>query len=104
MSPRCTVCGLRYEREQGYFVGSIYVNYALTVGVAAGAIVALDWTIGLTLAEQLALGITLAVLAPLAFFRHSRSLWLSLNYLLASTDELEDEGVEAPRGRRIRPR
>jgi uncharacterized protein (DUF983 family) len=91
MSRRCTVCGFRYEREQGYFVGAIYVNYALTVGVAAGAVVALDWTIGLTLAEQLALGITLAVLVPLAFFRHSRSLWLSLNYLLTSTDEPEDD-------------
>ena len=48
---------------------------------------------------------SLIALVPLAFFRHSRSLWLSLNYLLTSTDELEDdEEVEAPRGRRIRPR
>jgi len=38
-------------------------------------------------------------LVPLAFFRHSRSLWLGLNYLLTSADELEDEKVEAPRDR-----
>ncbi len=88
MYPRCAACGLRYEREQGYFVGAIYFNYALTVGVAAGAVVALDWTIGLTLAEQLGLGIALAALVPLAFFRLSRSLWLSINYLL--TSEAED--------------
>src|SRR5262249_35817090 len=69
MHPRCAACGLRYEREQGYFVGAIYINYAVTVGVAAGAVLALDWTIGLTLAEQLALGIVLAALVPLAFFR-----------------------------------
>ena len=84
--PRCAACGLRYEREQGYFVGAIYINYAVTVGVAAGAVLALDWTIGLTLAEQLALGIVLAALVPLAFFRYSRSLWLSVEYL-TSADE-----------------
>ena len=30
MSPRCAVCDLRYEREPGYFLGSIYINYGLT--------------------------------------------------------------------------
>ncbi len=98
MSPCCSVCGFRYEREQGYFVGAIYVNYALTVGVAAGAVLALDWTVGLTLGEQLALGIVLAAFVPLVFFRLSRSLWLSINYLLASADEAKDERIS---GRRI---
>ena len=96
MYPRCAVCGLRYEREQGYFVGAIYFNYAVTVCVAAGAVLALDWTIGLTLAQQLALGIALAAVIPLAFFRYSRSLWLSVNYLLTSADEVEDEEFEPP--------
>ncbi len=90
MYPRCAACGFRYEREQGYFVGAIYANYALTVGVAAGAVVALDWTIGLTLTEQLAVGIALSALVPVIFFRHSRSLWLGINYLLTSAEEAED--------------
>ena len=90
MRERCAACGLRYEREQGYFVGAIYFNYALTVGVAAGAVIALDWTVGLTLAEQLAIGIALGALVPLIGFRFSRSLWLSINYLLSSADEIED--------------
>ncbi len=86
MHPRCEACGLRYEREQGYFVGAIYLNYAVTVGVAVGAVLALDWVIGLTLAAQLAVGIALAALIPLAFFRYARSLWLSVGYL-TSADE-----------------
>ena len=81
------MCGMQYERESGYFVGAIYVNYAVTVALAAGIVLALDWTVGLTLAQQLAVGITLAALVPLAFFRYSRSLWLAMDYLVTTVDE-----------------
>src|SRR5437870_13140140 len=65
MHARCAACGLRYEHEQGYFVGAIYINYAATVVVAAGTVLAADALLGLTLAQQLALGIALAALVPL---------------------------------------
>ncbi len=28
---RCPVCGLKYEREPGYFLGAMYVSYALAI-------------------------------------------------------------------------
>ena len=87
MHERCASCGLRYEREQGYFVGAIYVNYAVTVVVAAGTVLVLDWTIGLSLAAQLTVGIALGALVPVVFFRYARSLWLSLDYLVTLADE-----------------
>ncbi|HJQ82996.1 MAG TPA: DUF983 domain-containing protein [Candidatus Binatia bacterium] len=87
MRERCADCGLRYEREQGYFVGAIYVNYAVTVVIAAGTVLALDWTFGLSLAQQLTIGIALGALVPVAFFRYARSLWLSLDYLVTLADE-----------------
>jgi uncharacterized protein (DUF983 family) len=31
MNDRCPACGLRFEREQGYFLGAMYVSYALSV-------------------------------------------------------------------------
>ncbi len=91
MHPRCGACGLRYEREQGYFVGAIYINYAATVVVAAGTVLAADALFGLTLAQQLALGIALAALVPLAFFRYARSLWLSVGYLTSAGEWREHE-------------
>ena len=91
MHERCAACGLRYEREQGYFVGAIYINYAVTVAIAAGGVLVLDWTIGLTLAEQLAIGIALGALVPVVFFRYARSLWLSLDYLLTLADERREQ-------------
>jgi uncharacterized protein (DUF983 family) len=87
MAERCEVCGLRYEREPGYFVGAIYVNYAVTVTVAAGTVLLLDWTVGLSLARQLVIGIVLAGLVPLAFFRYARSLWLAVDFLVTTLDE-----------------
>src|SRR5260370_1901934 len=33
MTPECPLCGLRYERAQGYFVGAIYINYGVTVTI-----------------------------------------------------------------------
>ena len=31
MHERCPVCGLRFEREPGYFIGAMYMSYALTL-------------------------------------------------------------------------
>jgi len=42
MHERCPACGLVLEREQGYFVGAIYVNYAATVGITVAGFLLLD--------------------------------------------------------------
>jgi uncharacterized protein (DUF983 family) len=86
MRDPCPACGLRYEREQGYFVGSIYVNYALTTAVTLGSVLGLDVAVGLSLPQQLALGITLGALVPLVFFRYARSLWLAIDFLVSRAD------------------
>jgi len=31
MRDNCPVCGLRFEREQGYFLGAMYVSYVLSI-------------------------------------------------------------------------
>ena len=31
MHPQCPVCGLRYHREPGYFLGAMYISYGLAV-------------------------------------------------------------------------
>lgn len=33
MYEHCSECGLRYEREPGFFYGAMYVSYAFTVGI-----------------------------------------------------------------------
>jgi hypothetical protein len=31
MNERCGVCDLKFEREQGYFLGSMYISYGLAL-------------------------------------------------------------------------
>ena len=87
MRAACAACGLRYEREQGYFVGAIYVNYALTAVLGMGGVLVLDELLDLSLAQQLALAVPVMLLAPLLFFRHARSLWLGIGFLAGTLDE-----------------
>jgi uncharacterized protein (DUF983 family) len=86
MHDPCPACGLRYEREQGYFVGAIYVNYALTTAVTLGTVLGLDAVVGLSLAAQLGIGVALGALVPLVFFRYARGLWLAIDFLVSRTD------------------
>jgi len=81
MHAQCPHCALTFEREQGYFVGAIYVNYAATTLIAIAGFLALDYFASLSLSRQLLLWGSFAIAFPLFFFRYSRSLWLSLDYL-----------------------
>jgi uncharacterized protein (DUF983 family) len=82
MARSCALCGLVFERAQGYFVGAIYVNYAATVGLVMGGYLTLWLLTELSTAAQLALWLPVALLFPLWFFRYSRSLWLAIEYAL----------------------
>ena len=76
----CPLCGLRFEREPGYFVGAIYLNYAATVLVALPGYFVLDYLFHFSLVGQLVLWGGFCILFPLWFFRYSKSLWLALDY------------------------
>jgi len=80
MNDQCAHCGLKLEREQGYFIGAIYINYGATVGIAVPGFFLLDAFTNITINQQLALWVSFAVFFPLIFFHHSRSLWLVLDH------------------------
>src|SRR5262245_48820757 len=77
MNTQCSVCGLTFYPESGYFVGSIYINYGATV-----AVVILSFFVFQAVPErfQLLFFSGIAALTSLAFFRHSRSLWITIDY------------------------
>lgn len=80
MYEQCEHCALKFEREQGYFIGAMYINYAATVAIAVPGFFLLDAFAALTIDQQLALWVPFAVVFPLAFFHHARSLWLVLDH------------------------
>lgn len=83
----CSTCHLRLEREQGYFVGAIYLNYAATIAIVVPGYFILDYFTQASLKTQLVLWSTIAALFPVIFFRYSKGLWLALGFLFDSTDE-----------------
>ena len=97
MNSYCFHCGLKFEREQGYFVGAIYVNYAVTAVACLAVPVALDVAIGVPLWTQLAIAFVIALLVPVVFFRYARSLWLGFDHLVTRADDAAER-----RRRRVR--
>ena len=63
--------------EAGYYTGSIYINYAVCVVVMTIALFVLR---GIPERLELLFFSTLAALAALAFFHHSRSLWITFDF------------------------
>lgn len=86
MHSQCPYCHLVFEREQGYWVGAIYINYAATALLAIAGFLTLDAFSDLSLFQQLVLWGIFAVAFPLFFFRYSRSIWLSIDYICTPVD------------------
>jgi DNA-directed RNA polymerase subunit RPC12/RpoP len=77
----CPQCGLKIERDEGFFLGSLSLNYGVTLVGFLLPVMLLAYfdVIGGTLAMILA-GVG-AILVPALFYRSSRSWWL-MNYYL----------------------
>lgn len=87
MHERCAVCQWRFEREQGYFLGAMYINYAMTVSIVLVGYFLLEWWTDIALRYHLVLWGSVSLLCPLLLFRHSRGLWLSFDYLVSPDDD-----------------
>ena len=82
MHERCAVCRWRFEREQGYFVGAMYINYAFTVVIVLSGALLLGFFTSVTLTQQLVLWGSVSLLCPIVLFRHARGVWLGFDYLI----------------------
>jgi uncharacterized protein (DUF983 family) len=79
MNDVCAVCGLRFLRESGYYLGAMYVSYALGVftvlPVATYLGVYAEWPLWLVMAVMV---VQTLISVPL-FLRFSRVLWLHMD-------------------------
>lgn len=82
MNKTCPVCGQATEIEVGFYYGTSYVSYALTVALSVGTLIAWWLTIGLSTEDNRFfywLGFNAVFLVALQpwLMRLSRSLWIS---------------------------
>jgi DNA-directed RNA polymerase subunit RPC12/RpoP len=79
VNSECPACGLKIERDEGFFIGSMSLNYGVTLVCFLLPVMLLAYfdVIGTTCAAILA-GAG-AIFFPALFYRSSRSWWL-MNY------------------------
>ena len=82
MNERCPVCGQPTEIEVGFYYGTGYVSYALSVAVCAASFIAWWVIIGFSLNDSrffwwLGFNALLLVVLQPPLMRISRTLWLS---------------------------
>ncbi|TMC19765.1 MAG: DUF983 domain-containing protein [Chloroflexi bacterium] len=92
MYEKCPVCGWRYEREEGYWTGAVAVNLVVTELLIA--LVAVPLAVALALAQKpvtllIIIGLPLPFILPFLFFRHAKSLWMSIDFMVHPVDPEE---------------
>jgi uncharacterized protein (DUF983 family) len=80
LNSECPECGLKIERDEGFFLGSMSLNYGVTILGFLVPVLVLYLTgilSGMTAAVAAGVG---AILFPMLFYRSSRSWWLMSYY------------------------
>jgi uncharacterized protein (DUF983 family) len=79
MCPRCSICDLKFQREEGYFLGAMYISFGLALAIIA-LIAALLWAAtGWWITKDVIWAVVLFVpLAP-SISLFARVLWIYLD-------------------------
>jgi len=98
MHPCCEHCGFSFEREPGFYLGSIYVNYGLTALVMTVSFMTLFLGAGISPDVLLWPETIFCILFPLWFFRYARAIWIAFDYYWDPPAEYPSTEVSAPAG------
>jgi hypothetical protein len=79
MHTNCPHCGVKFEREPGFFLGSIYINYGITAVVSAATYIVMMVNGWLHEWQRMAIVLSIAVLLPVLLHRHARALWIGFD-------------------------
>jgi uncharacterized protein (DUF983 family) len=100
LAERCPTCGLRFEREAGFFIGALFVNLALT------EILMFLWIVGwfgvalphphVSAALLLGIGV-IATVVPVVFYPFSKTIWAAIHLAMEPLDEAEEADAAAYR-------
>lgn len=84
MYDACGSCGWVFEREEGYWTGAMAINLVvaeLLIFLLVVPMLVAQAPVALTVV----LGVAMAGLAPLLFYRHSKSYWMAIDFLVHPT-------------------
>lgn len=81
MHERCPVCDVKYERETGYFMNSIFIGYVMAFLVIVPMLLVLYFRGASAFWFTVYVSITLAILSPI-IFRYARVIWMHIDELM----------------------
>ena len=81
MRPFCPECGVVYEREQGSYVGAMYLNLILTEFFFIIGFVLLEVVFHASTLTELLILVPFNGLFPVWFYPRSRGVWAGILYL-----------------------
>lgn len=96
MRPACPTCGRRFEgtgSDEGFFLGAFVVNFAVTEGLV-GVLLLVSFVLTLPdppLLLLCAIAVPLMVVAPIAFYPFSKTIWAAFD-LMIRPQEAEQAG------------
>jgi DNA-directed RNA polymerase subunit RPC12/RpoP len=97
LNRECPDCGLKIERDEGFFLGSMSLNYGVTlVGFLVPVLILYLTGVFSGLVASIVAGIG-AIGVPMLFYRSSRSWWL-MSYYLFLTHHLPANGWTPKQG------
>jgi uncharacterized protein (DUF983 family) len=82
MYEQCPVCHFTFEREEGYFSNSMAINLVLSELIVTIVVLPLAANPAIPVLSTILWCAPLTVILPLLFYRHSRSLWMSMNHYM----------------------
>jgi Protein of unknown function (DUF983) len=93
MVERCPGCGLRFEREEGYWVGAMIVNIAVTelafLAVFTGGLL-LFWP-DVPWGWLTFVAVAVNAIVPIVFYPYSKTIWMGLDVLLHRMDRRDHD-------------
>jgi len=91
---RCPKCGLRFEREEGFFTGVYLVNYSfVAVAIVLELFVFLIYVNAnedAALLPAMAVGAATALLLPLLTYPFAKTLWIAIDLATRPLDPVEE--------------
>ena len=91
MHDECPACGVAFEREAGFYLGSIYVNYGVTAMVVAVGYPLLLFNQVLDENPLLLMAMAFSILFPIWFFRYARALWIGFDEFCDPRDAADSQ-------------
>lgn len=81
MYEHCPLCGIRYERESGYFMNSIFIGYVLAFLILVPMMLVLYFRQVSAITFLIYVSIVATLLSPLVF-RYARVVWMHMDELM----------------------